>query len=439
MNMSFGLIGSGGKAMSRVNKRRGCRAIALGFLAACAIVAGVFSRFGGFGTGPSAEPDEFARYATEVANLEIPEGTRIVALGEATHGNREFQELKLDVLQILVERYGVRAFALEADFGGCELVNRYIHGGEGTLEEAVGDLVFTIYHTDQMAELISWMREYNETAAPSEDLRFYGFDIQSYEHSHQLLLSEMRALGLDTEALASLGESRDQLPDNPDRDLVEKTYEAARQQLEALPDSADTRLALHLVDCLIQNNELGKAVDSPEGYGMRDLFMAQNVLWALSQEEQRGCQCILVSAHSGHVEQTGSYGPDDKVMGNLIADELGEAYYTIGTDFFRADVNLPKADRSRMTHTFYSYDPLAHAAATCGYESCWLDFAGIPSDSPLRAYIDGPIMMGRVGDGFSPLMYVLPQAYRVKREPSSPYDSMIFVPYAHPTEIWSQS
>ena len=34
------------------------------------------------------------------------------------------------------------------------------------------------------------------------------------------------------------------------------------------------------------------------------------------------------------------------------------------------------------------------------------------------------------------VMYVLPQAYRVKREPSSPYDSMIFVPYAHPTEIW---
>ena len=52
---------------------------------------------------------------------------------------------------------------------------------------------------------------------------------------------------------------------------------------------------------------------------------------------------------------------------------------------------------------------------------------------------DGPIMMGSVGEGFSPLMYVLPQAYRVKREPSSPYDGMIFVPYAHPTEIWPRS
>ena len=88
-----------------------------------------------------------------------------------------------------------------------------------------------------------------------------------------------------------------------------------------------------------------------------------------------------------------------------------------------------------MTHTFYSYDPLAKAAATCEYDTCWLDFARVPKDSSLNEFIDGPIMMGSVGEGFSPLMYVLPQTYRVKREPSSPYDSMIFVPYATPTQI----
>ena len=407
----------------------------LGLLATCVIAGGTWSRFGGFGTGPSADAGEFARYAAEVSAIEIPAGTRVVALGEATHGNREFQELKLDVLKVLVERYGVRAFALEADAGGCELVNRYIHGNEGALEEAVADLDYTLYRTDQMAELVSWMRVYNETAAPGEDLRFYGFDMQNYEHSHQLLLEELRTCGLDTAGLESLGQLRDEHPDGLDRDLVVATYEDIRQKLEALPDNADTRLALHLVDCLLQNDELGRAANSPKSHGLRDHFMAQNVLWILSQEEQRGNPCILVSAHNGHIEQTGTYGPDAKVMGNLLADELGEAYHAIGTDFFRAEVNLPKGD-GRMTHTFYSYDPLAHAAATCGYERCWLDFACVSADAPLRTFIDGPIMMGSVGEGFSPLMYVLPQAYRVKREPSSPYDSMIFVPYAHPTEIW---
>ena len=425
-------------AGNRRGCRRGCLRVVLPLLVVAAVVGAVFSRYGGFGTGPSADAEEFARYAAPVADLEIPAGTRVVALGEATHGNREFQELKLDVLQVLVERYGVRAFALEADFGGCAAVNRYIHGGEGTLEEAVRDLVFTLYRTDQMAELISWMRTYNETAAPGEDLRFYGVDMQSYEHSFNLLLQELRQLGLDATALEGLW-TGDDYAEGVGSEQMEAAYAAVTKELEALDGGTDTSLALQLISCLKQNIELGRLVDSPDGHGARDRFMAQNALWVLSQEEARGNGCILVSAHNGHIEQNGSYGPDAKVMGNLIDDELGEAYYAIGTDFHRATVNLPKGDGQRMTHTFYSYDPLAKAAAAGGYESCWLDFARVPEDSSLRASIDGPIMMGSVGEGFSPLMYVLPQAYRVKREPSAPYDSMIFVPYANPTEIAAAS
>lgn len=414
-------------------RKRGCLPVALGLLVVLAVAGAVFSRFGGFGTGPSADAQEFARYAAPVSDITIPDGTRVVALGEATHGNREFQELKLEVFQTLVERYGVRAFALEADTGGCEKVNRYINGGDGTVEEAVEDLVFTIYRTDQMAELISWMRTYNEAAAPEEALRFYGFDMQSYEHSFQILLEEVQRLGLDATALEGLWADGD-FAEGVSPDEMETAYAEVKGDLEALDDAADASLALHLIDCLQQNTELGKLIDSPDGYGARDRFMAENVRWILGQEESRGKQCIFISAHNGHIEQTGSYGPDAKVMGNLLADELGEAYYAVGTDFFKAEVNLRSGD-GRMTHTFYSYDPLAKAAATCAYDSCWLDFSQVPEGSDLRALIDGPIMMGSVGEGFSPLMYVLPQAYRVKREPSSPYDSMIFVPYAHPTEI----
>ena len=412
--------------------------VTMATLVAVALAAGVvFSHFGGFGTGPAADADEFARYAVPVADLVVPEGTRVVALGEATHGNREFQELKLDVFQTLVERQGVRAFALEADFGGCEAVNRYIHGGEGTLEEAVGDLVYTLYRTDQMAQLISWMRAYNETAAPGEDLRFYGFDMQSYEHSYQLLLDEVRRLGLEATTLEELW-TGDDFAEGVGPEQKEDAYAKVAGELEALGDGTDVSLALQLIECLRQNIELGRLSESPESYGVRDGFMARNVLWILSQEEARGNRCILVSAHNGHIEQQGSYGPDAKVMGSHLADELGEAYYAIGTDFHKATVNLPKGD-GRMTHTFYSYDPLAKAAADGGFETCWLDFARVPKDSTLTEYIDGPIMMGSVGEGFSALMYVLPQTYRVKREPSAPYDSMIFVPFATPTEIVAAS
>lgn len=166
--------------------------------------------------------------------------------------------------------------------------------------------------------------------------------------------------------------------------------------------------------------------------------MAKKTVWILAQEKERGNNCIFISAHNGHIEKKGTYGPDQKVMGNLLADELGDAYYAIGTDFFEAEVNLPKGDQ-RMTHTFYSYDPLAKAAATSGLEVCWLDFSHVPETAESAKYINEPIMMGSVGEYFSPLMYALPQTYRVKREPAVPYDSMVFVSHAHPTEIKARS
>ena len=416
--------------MQEIARKKGKRArqgVALLLIVAAIAAALVFSRFGGFGTGPSADTAEFAKYAQPVSEIEVPENTRIIALGEATHGNKEFQELKLDVFKVMVEKYGVRAFALEADAGACETANRYIHGGEGTAEEAAAALVFTIYRTDQMAELLSWMRTYNEPAAPGQDLRFYGFDMQSYEYSLGYLLEEAQRLGVDVEKYQNLEDGEKRLA----------LCGEIRGQIEALGGSADTGLALHLVDVIEQNGELGKLVDSPEGAGTRDRFMAQNVLWILEQEERRGNGRVFISAHNGHIEQAGSYGPDANVMGAILADELGDAYYAIGTDFFEAEVNLPDNGK-RTTHTFYSYDPLAKAAATNGLEVCWLDFAQVPTDSPLRACIDEPVMMGSVGDGFSPLMYVLPQAYRVKREPAGPYDSMIFVAHAHPISVKEQ-
>ena len=60
--------------------------------------------------------------------IEIPDGKTIIALGEATHGNKEFQELKLSVFQHLVETTAVRSFALEADYGEGILINEFIHG-----------------------------------------------------------------------------------------------------------------------------------------------------------------------------------------------------------------------------------------------------------------------------------------------------------------------
>ena len=61
----------------------------------------------------------------------IPANVSVLAIGEAVHGSREFQALKLSVLREMVEKQGYTAFALEADYSECADINRYLQSGEG--------------------------------------------------------------------------------------------------------------------------------------------------------------------------------------------------------------------------------------------------------------------------------------------------------------------
>ena len=106
--------------------------------------------------------------------------------------------------QYIVEGY--YPFALEGDFGGCEQVNRYIHGGEGTAQEAAAAIGFSIYRTEEMAALISELRQYNSSASAGEDIRFYGFDMQRVSHTFRLLMEACMELNIDTTRLEMLVE-----------------------------------------------------------------------------------------------------------------------------------------------------------------------------------------------------------------------------------------
>ena len=398
-------------------------------------VGSIYSHFGGFGTGPCADETEFMQYADQVDNIKIPEKTKIVALGEASHGNVEFQQLKLTVFQNLVENAGIRAFALEGDYGGCEYVNRYIHGGEGTAEQAAAAIGFAIYRTDEMADLISYMRKYNETAKAGDDLRFYGFDMQNWSYNLQYLTEACKASGIDVTELKKL-EDNDEADGGYDIEEQTRIIMEIKKELQE-SDAKDIKQADHLADTLLQNISLGKVIDSAVGgNALRDQRMAENVMWILSMEEQRGNACIFISGHNGHIERSGNYGTDNRVMGNILSDELGEGYFAIGTDFYKTNCNLPKSDGKRITHTFYSYDPLAKAAKKAGYDMCWLYFSKVPENSKLKEQITDHVSMGSLGEGYSAFfMSIFPQSYRISQSPEKLYDGMIFVADAHPIEI----
>ena len=78
--------------MVKTKKKPIGKIIVITVLLAIVITGQIFAHFGGFSTGECADIDEFAKYAEkitydELPGIDVPESTRIVALGEATHGN----------------------------------------------------------------------------------------------------------------------------------------------------------------------------------------------------------------------------------------------------------------------------------------------------------------------------------------------------------------
>lgn len=107
---------------------------------------------------------------------------RIVGLGEATHGSREFNDLRLALVQRLVERHGYRLVALEDSSSRWRALELYLRG-EGAAPE--GPLTGWIGLRSRRA-LLDWVRQWN-LAHPGDRVRVIGVDPQDNGWSRDLL------------------------------------------------------------------------------------------------------------------------------------------------------------------------------------------------------------------------------------------------------------
>lgn len=388
---------------------------------------------------------EIEEYAMPVEELSIPETAQIVGLGEASHGSVEFQELKLSMLQRLVEEHGFRAFALELDFGEGLMVDDYIQGGEGTAEEIASRLSFPIYHTEQIAALIEWMRTYNASVEPEDRLRFYGFDMQNTMESARRVMAFCKEEGISNmEAeLAVVSELAE-----PDISLGAERALQIKQALNRIGDAiarkqtdglhAISETALQAIRTLSQ--AMGTFEIDGEGYyAYRDSCMADNVAWIVRREEALGHGKVMIAAHNGHIARSGG---DVSPLGSLLGERFADGYYAIGTGFFTADINISTSSMmtdtpKRGIHHFCSADPLAYQAKFMPEGRYALDFSAIPETSTLYRMIREPMPMASVGEGYMWIWYLFPQtAYRPEQTPSDMFDAMIYVDHTRPTEVW---
>ena len=368
----------------------------------------------------------------------IPENISILSIGEAAHGCKEMQELKLSVFKEMVEKRGFTAFALEADYGECAEINRYVQGGEGSAEEMVQKFAFPIYHTKEMAELISWMREWNESAPEEKKIRFYGFDMQDPEGSYDFLKDYSLSHKLTTEEEFSKnldcikGENFSLNATNAEgviafldslKEKVEKSSEEENKDKQ---------------DFLMELNTVRQAAETwlskEDSSVLRDRDMEENVKKILEIEQKIGSGKLVISAHDGHIQKE---NPIYNSMGVLLTKDFGEAYYAIGTDVWKVTDNIKVfGEAKRTVQSFVSIDPFAAQARFAKGKQYALYFSSITDEkSKVYQLIHTPMKMLQLGEGYSFVMRFFPNSYRVKSAPVQRYDGMIYLYEGKPIEI----
>ena len=119
---------------------------------------------------------------------EIVGDARIVALGEATHGTAEFFRMKHRLFEYLVERKGFTVLAFEANWpSDVEFLDHHIKTGAGNAHPAPG-----AWRTEEVRDLIAWMRAYNSAPGRAKMLSFSGFGIHG---SAQCVIDAFGRLG----------------------------------------------------------------------------------------------------------------------------------------------------------------------------------------------------------------------------------------------------
>src|SRR5262245_42629095 len=113
----------------------------------------------------------------DLASLRAMMGdARVVALGEATHGTREFFQLKHRVIEYCVSELGFDVVMFEADYGPTLAINDYVLHGTGSAAEAVAGLNMWVWNTEEVVALVEWIRAWN--VGHPRKVKFYGFDMQ---------------------------------------------------------------------------------------------------------------------------------------------------------------------------------------------------------------------------------------------------------------------
>ena len=124
--------------------------------------------------------------------LDLVGSSRLVLLGEASHGTHEFYRHRAQITKRLITEKGFNAVAVEADWPDAYRVNTFVRGAgedQDAVEALSGFQRFPawMWRNADVLDFIGWLRNHNERHA-ARQAGFYGLDLYSLHASIRAVL-----------------------------------------------------------------------------------------------------------------------------------------------------------------------------------------------------------------------------------------------------------
>lgn len=124
--------------------------------------------------------------------------SKIVMLGEASHGTHEFYEWRRLISEWLIKKHGFNFIAVEGDWPACWEVNQFVRGKSGShshdVLKAFNRWPTWMWANTETARLADWMRTHNETVLPDAKVGFFGLDVYSLFDSVDAVLKLLKKI-----------------------------------------------------------------------------------------------------------------------------------------------------------------------------------------------------------------------------------------------------
>ncbi|HBS85612.1 MAG: hypothetical protein A2W91_14385 [Bacteroidetes bacterium GWF2_38_335] len=303
---------------------------------------------------------------------------KVFGMGEATHGTREFFNIKAETFKYLVTNCNYKIFGIEASYGECNYINDYLNTGNGNIDTIIRYFSFWTWQTEEVKDLILWIKDYNLQKTESNKILFYGFDMQDMYYPIKYFFESLKSDStVNVESLITitkpiLTKSKYQIYQmfyDKDSSAFHDTLKRINVELEewmsknepVLRQRYSIKRIKQLQFCLTNYNQA--ITNDIKNYQFRDSCMAYNIVSIQNLENAK----MFIWAHNGHINIDHSPSFNKQLgtpMGGFLKKAFGQNYYSIGftfnRGFFHAVVyvkNLKKDDNDYpITEKNWNYD-----------------------------------------------------------------------------------